>query len=449
MNIINELSQRNTYIPDLSNSQESCERTYKEAESFFEMVEIYLEKLEKEIDSLTEKDIYDKCNPIATNLALCCELFLKAIYIYEHSLSGDKIDEIWDTLSRQKDRKVYDEHNNPIYHINGTIVRTRYDEGGNPILDEKGNRTYIDANGNILKQGAQGEKLQVTGHNLEYIITSVISPESRLLLEIMMTANSISETTNHKKVDLLDILASRKAISLTKKISEVQYNSWLSQHKETFVDARYAGQKQPNVEISFLYHLATQCKALALYVIEPDKKENVNLTAEEMEKIPNVISKLAEINKRLVTYDLIKLVIHDDNKRKKLEGINQPGIIELFFTSKPSHFYSLISDFEIDEIAFICESMSKCSRKKQSIGNINDSFELLLCLIKPKEFLEICIYLKTLTKYKINNELMVLLIEKLLSKTIMESNYNGKITYNKFDYDIPKDLNIINKKHIF
>ena len=44
---------------------------------------------------------------------------------------------------------------------------------------------------------------------------------------------------------------------------------------------------------------------------------------------------------------------------------------------------------------------------------------------------------------------MVLLIEKLLSKTIMESNYNGKITYNKFDYDIPKDLNIINKKHIF
>lgn len=444
MNVFTELSQKNTYQPNLTSTQESCERTYRQAIRKLDKITQYYSSLD--LSQLSEKDIYDASCEAAADLALCCELFLKSIYIYENGLKGTNIDVMWNNLARPQ---VKDQNGNDMYINNGVISMIRVDSDGNHILDENGNKTYIDENGNTLRNGQQGKKIQKSGHDLEYLITTVISDESRLLLEIMMTANLMEETDKHTKVDLIDILTSKGAVESERKVTESQYKGWLNQHAVTFVDARYAGQSYHNIEVAFLFHLATQCKALAQYVIEPDKKENVNLTEEEMRNIPNVISKVAAISKRLVTQDLIKLVIHDDKKRKKLEGINQPGIIELFLAVKPSHFYSLISDFEIDEIAFVCESMSKCSRKKTHNANSNDSFELLLSMIKPKEFLGTCVYLKKLTKYKINKELMVLLVEKLLSKMIYENNYQDEIIYNKFEYDIPKDFNIINKNYKF
>ena len=444
MNVFTELSQKNTYQPNLTSTQESCERTYRQAIRKLDKITQYYSNID--LSNLSSEDIYDACCEAAADLALCCELFLKSIYIYENGLKGTNIDVMWNNLARPQ---VKDQNGNDMYINNGVISMLRVDNDGNPILDENGNRTYIDESGNILRNGQQGKRIQKSGHDLEHLITTVISDESRMLLDIMMTANLMEETDRHTKVDLIDILTSKGAVESERKMTESQYRGWLNQHAVTFVDARYAGQSYHNIEVAFLFHLATQCKALAQYVIEPDKKENVNLTEEEIENIPNVISKVAAISKRLVTQDLIKLVIHDDKKRKKLEGISQPGIIELFLTAKPSHFYSLVSDFEIDEIAFVCESMSKCSRKKQYNGNANDSFELLLSMIKPKEFLATCVYLKTLTKYKINKELMTLLIEKILDKMTFENNYKDAITYNKYEYDIPKDFNIINKNYKF
>lgn len=445
MNIFTELSQKNTYQPNLTSTQESCERTYRQAIRKLDKITQYYSNMD--LSKLSEEDIYDACCEAAADLALCCELFLKSIYIYENGLKGTNIDVMWENLTHPQ---LTDSNGNEMYiDKNGVISYVYVDANKQPILDERGNKTYIDENGNILRNGQQGKKLKKSGHDLEHLITTVISDESRLLLDIMMTANLMEETDKHTKVDLIDILTSKGAVESERKMTESQYKGWLNQHAVTFVDARYAGQSYHNIEVAFLFHLATQCKALAQYVIEPDKKENVNLTEEEIRNIPNVISKVATISKRLVTQDLIKLVIHDDKKRKKLEGISQPGIIELFLTAKPSHFYSLVSDFEIDEIAFICESMSRCSRKKQHTGNENDSFELLLSIIKPKEFLGTCVYLKTLTKYKINKKLMVLLVEKLLSKMIYEKNYKDEITYNKYEYNIPKDFNIINKNYKF
>lgn len=387
MNIINELSQRNTYIPNLSNSQESCERTYKEAEAFFEMVQIYLEKLEREIEFLSDKNIYDKCNPIASNLALCCELFLKAIYIHEHSLSGDNINDIWETLSR-KDKIVYDKFNNPVYQINGVVVHLRYDATGNTILDENGNKTYIDENGNILKQGAQGKKLQKSGHDLEYIITSVISPESKLLLEVMMKANSIDETIQHKKVDFLDILASKNIIPLSQKISDTQYSEWLSQHRETFVDARYAGQQLPNVEIAFLYHLATHCKALAQFIIKQNPKQLITLSDEEIQKIVEI----CKDNGIKITGSMFKSTLEEVQKKIKFckENCIEPN--DLIFLSSDEKFKQTIDFCKQNKIDFdghlLAMRMDMLKKKKELFELLNINYTAKTFIISIDEIME-------------------------------------------------------------
>jgi len=439
MNVFTELSQQNIYQPNLTSTQESCERTYRQAIRKLDKITQYYSNID--LSKLSEEDIYDACCEAAADLALCCELFLKSIYIYENGLKGTNIDIMWNNLSRPQ---VKDQNGNDMYINNGVVSMLRVDSDGNHILDENGNKTYIDENGNILRNGQQGKKIQKSGHDLEHLITTVISDESRMLLDIMMTANLMEETDKHTKVDLIDILTSKGVVESERKITELQYRGWLNQHAVTFVDARYAGQSYHNIEVAFLYHLATQCKALAQYVIEPEKKENVNLTEEEINKIPAIISKLASLNKQLISQELIKLVVHDDDKRLKLERVTQEKVIKLFNSSRPSHFCCLIKDFDIEEVAFICESMAKCSIKKEKSMNGIDYFQTLLNVIKPNEFLNICIYLKDFTKNKINRELFDLLLRRVRNKIVHDNyNYENKdILINNYEYDLPKDFNI-------
>lgn len=54
-----ELDIRNNYNPNLKDIKESAERTYGEANVFFEMLENYLKNIKPIIDKFSEKDIYD------------------------------------------------------------------------------------------------------------------------------------------------------------------------------------------------------------------------------------------------------------------------------------------------------------------------------------------------------------------------------------------------------
>ena len=78
----------------LEDIQESAERTYGEANSFYRKEELYLKDIERRIiagELSSEKDIYDECHAIASDLAKCCEMYLKALYIYEHNIPGNQI----------------------------------------------------------------------------------------------------------------------------------------------------------------------------------------------------------------------------------------------------------------------------------------------------------------------------------------------------------------------
>lgn len=429
MNILNELSKKNTYQPDLSNSQESCERTYRQAIRKLDKNMTYYNGVD--LSNLSQEEIYDICNEAAADLALCCELFLKAIYIHEHGIKGENIDTMWENLSRPN---VKDANGNKMYINNGVIAYIQVDSNGQKILDANGQVTLADIDGNPISFNAKGNVIKKNGHDLEYLITSVISPEARLLLEIIMTTNLMEETEKHKRVDLVDILASKGALEETKKISENQYKGWLGQHAQTFIDSRYAGQKYHNIEVAFLYHLAIQCKALAQYIIEPNKKQQVQLTNQELQNIPDIIKKMSSKYKRLISEGLIKLTIENEKMRKKLEAIFDSGIVGLFVQIKSQYFLAIIQHFSMDEIVFVCKFIASYY---QNLSNKKFAYYFSKTKLNPNEFINICIYLKQ-AKYTINEELFNTLFAVL--------NYNKKMYLDKIDSKIDEIL-INNNKY--
>ena len=234
-----ELDLRNTYNPNLNDIQESAERTYGEANSFFRKEELYMKDIETRIvlgELSSEKDIYDECHAIASDLAKCCEMYLKALYIFENNIPGNQIDLIWNKLKNSEYKS--DDKGNLIYKTsNGTITYAKYDDNGNLILDDNGKIIYVDDNGNIYNENNRGSKIKRNGHQLDRLI-ELLSSESRLLLETRMLTIPMGTTEKNSSVSILDLLQKKGIISTDQKITTEQYSGWLEQHKKTFEEAR-------------------------------------------------------------------------------------------------------------------------------------------------------------------------------------------------------------------
>ena len=107
--------------------------------------------------------------------------------------------------------------------------------------------------------------------------------------------------------------------------------------------------------MAFLYHLAIQCKALAQYIIEPNRRQQIQLTKQELENLPEIIKRMLSKYKKLVSQELIRLTIIDEDKKKKLETMFDMGIIGLLYQIKPQYFFEIIQNFSMEEIGIICK----------------------------------------------------------------------------------------------
>lgn len=58
MFITSEIDSKNSYVPNLNDIKESALRTYGEANVFFNMVDMYLKDLSKNINDKSVEEIY-------------------------------------------------------------------------------------------------------------------------------------------------------------------------------------------------------------------------------------------------------------------------------------------------------------------------------------------------------------------------------------------------------
>ena len=354
-----ELDLMNVYNPDLQNIRESAERTYGEANSFYRKEDLYLKDIGNRILSgelSSERDIYDECHAIASDLAKCCEMYLKALYIYEHNIPGYKIDDLWEKLKNSVFKM--DEKGNLVYKTSsGEITFIKYDEQGDPIKDADGKIIYFDKNDNIYNENNRGSKIKINGHQLDRLI-ELLSAESRLLLETRMQTIPMGTTEENGSISFLDILLEKGVLLREKYISSEQYVGWLEQHKRTFEEARYSGQKKYDVNLEFLYHLTTQIKAVVQYRMDPRNEQKFTVTDKELAQVPSEIKEKVSSYSQLLSEDLIKLIANDEEIKNKFVNLFSGPFIMAYKNVSAFNFFNVIKLFDDEEI--MCLSIICC-----------------------------------------------------------------------------------------
>ena len=443
-----ELDLRNTYNPNLQEIQESAERTYGEANSFYRKEELYLKDVERRIKSgelSSEKDIYDECHAIASDLAKCCEMYLKALYIYEHNIPGNQIDELWKKLKNSEFKT--DERGNLIYvTTTGEITFVRYDDNGEPIKDSNGKLIYFDKNNNDYTENSRGSKIKINGHQLDRLI-EWLSLESRLLLETRMLNIPMETTEQNNSVSILDVLLKKGVLSQDNQISSEQYVGWIEQHKKTFEEARYSGEKKYDVNVEFLYHLATQIKAVVQYTMDPKNNQKFTVTDEELSQLPKEIQQMVSFNSYLLSEDLIKLIANNEEIRNKIillfsnEYVVKPNNIS------PKNFYNMIMMMDLKEILFVFYICYAIENNMQLTNDLTKSMEfnykiskivdrLRTNKISTNLIVELCCYIKSISGFSIYGNSFVNFFDII-------TDFENKLSYDSIIHDSARRLDSI------
>lgn len=419
---LREIDMKNTYEPNLDDKKESYERTYGEANEFYDAIVLYLNKLGTEINILSPEQIYDSCSAVASDLAKCCEMYLKALYIYENKLNYNSVKDIWNVL-KNSSFKV-DKNGNPIYFLeeDGTRKYTyiKVDNNGNKETDLSGNNIYGDDNGNIYKEGKQGRKIKMNGHQLDRLI-DILSNDTKMLLEVRMCTIPMENTELYNQVSLFDVLKICNIIFPRRKMYQTEYLDWVDKHKKTFEEARYSGQNVSNVNLEFLFHLATQIKSVAQFKINPtltqdfnivvdgdllikqgefdigkilvklqqdvtnslnyDKVREVtyiNLIEDEFISMPNELQKFFSFDLKLLSQELIELVKNDKDVEDKISFINMNNCKGILREVSNSTFYNLVKCCDVNEIDYIlklCYDVNRIYYPSKIGGNVvNDEY---------------------------------------------------------------------------
>lgn len=464
-----ELDSRNTYNPNLQEIQESAERTYGEANSFYRKEELYLKDIERRImsgDLSSEKDIYDECHAIASDLAKCCEMYLKALFIYEHNIPGNQVDELWEKLKKSEFKT--DERGNLICVTPaGEITFVKYDDNGNPVKDSNGKLIYFDKNNNVYTENSRGSKIKRNGHQLDRLI-ELLSQESRLLLETRMLTIPMETTEMNNSVSILDVLLKKGVLSQNNQISSEQYVGWIEQHKKTFEEARYSGQKKYDVNVEFLYHLATQIKAVVQYRMDPKNNQKFTVTDEQLSQLPKEIQQMASFHSYLLSEDLIKLIANNEEIKNKIILLFSNKYVIPPKNVSPLDFYNMIrlmDDKEIIYVSYLCymfqnyDKLNSGAIDGQQEKETKKAFEIAGIFnsigITPNKVIGFFVQIKEVfgEKITIGNESISKLLTLLRSEIDNKYSYINNIYYlkSKSDYKLDSfsNIDIINYNNKF
>lgn len=426
-----ELDIKNIYNPNLADIQESAERTYGEANCFFRKEELYLNDIANRLasgENFSDKEIYDICHAIASDLAKCCEMYLKALYIYENNISGNLIDDLWSKLKNTEFKS--DSKGNLLYQTpNGIITRTKYDSNGNPVYDNNGKIVYVDDSGNTYTENSRGAKIKMNGHQLDRLI-DLLSPESKLLLETRMLTIPMNITEENRSISILDLLQEKGVLAIDEKITQAQYSGWLEQHKKTFEEARYSGQQNSVVNIEFLFHLTTQIKAVAQYKIDPKNNQKFSITDAELAKLPSEIQNIAASHSHFLSQELIKLIVSDEEAKDKIKELFSKQYI-LPKSVSSNNFYDMIKNMSREEIIYmtslcyivdiydkldISNDEKNIKNKYEKIFKVAGTFNTLK--LSPNSVLELGLRIKNTTNTKLGNDLFLLLLAILSNNNL-------------------------------
>lgn len=369
----------NTYKPNLDDKEESYKRTYGGANQFYKEILLYLNDLGNKVQGYNVKEIYDSCSAAASDLAKCCEMYLKALYIFENKVDSKSVNDIWNTL-KNSSFKV-DKNGNPIYFLEEDgiekYIYVKVKENGEKERDIDGKNIYVDDKGKRYSEGKQGKKIKMNGHQLDRLI-DILSNDTKLLLEMRMCTIPIENTELYNDISMLDLLKLCGIVVSKTRMHKTEYLNWVLKHKKTFEEARYSGQNVSNVNLEFLFHLATQIKSVAQFKINPTNKQDFNITfngdlliKNGVIKIGNILQKLQQNITSTLKYDIAKKVTNIDITSEEFNSMPKE-LQELFSFDSSLISKELIESLKNKDVLKKISFINMCNEKKE-LQKINNS----------------------------------------------------------------------------
>lgn len=428
----------------------SANETYASANVSFELAESALEKFINNI-GINSNDIfsfYSEYCSIAELLAESCEKYLKALYLYENIESGETQEQLWSNTKNTEYEK--DEKGNYIYQTSqGIKTYAKYDDNGNQMFYENGKPIYIDENGNTYNENNRGSKIKIKGHDLKRLINN-LREDSKILLLIRMLLIPKEETGEYSSVDISDLVNSylyKKNYDLpfVPLMTSEQYYNLLDCHNRIYIEARYPGERKPSLNIQFLYHLATQIKAVVQYKMNPKKDQMFTLTYEDISKLPSEFDELVSFYPYFMSKELIELITSNEGIQKKIYYLFSKNCL-LPSNISPKNFYNMIMMMDLKEILFVFDICYVIENNMQLTYDLTKSMEynykiskivdrLRTNKISSNRIVELCCHIKSISGISIYSNSFVTFFDTI---TEVESKlYDGII------HDLPRRLDSI------
>ncbi len=480
---LRELDLIDTYNPNFDNILESAEITYESANEFFYSNELTIKEIARQMKTgelSSPIKIYTKKRTIISMLAECCEMYLKALFLYEHRNGKLSCKELWSILEAKikedkskEDARVRDKNGNIVYYQtegdnetplryeDGTIkyIYAKVDSLGNLEKTTDGSQIYVDKFGSEYDENHKGRAVKINGHSLNRLI-GLLSPESRLILETRLFTIPMDITEKNRNVSIVDILQKNGIMAIESCITKNQFDGWLDQHKRAFEESRYPGQKKTDTNIEFMYHLETQIKAVAQYMMKPKENQKFTITDDAMLRLSSEVGRFMSSHANLMSESLIKLIIENEKIKEKMVKISSYKY-DLPSCISSSDFYymiKLMSNDEINCISYLCWLIDNTNQLDDNYIQNNNQIEVLkayklvktfkLYSINSNQIVRYCIEIKKIFKDIVeigSNDFY-----ELLSHIIhVMSNYD--YLYNKFEIlnknkrtikEIEKDVDI-------
>lgn len=276
---------------------------------------------------------------------------------------------------------------------------------------ENGKPIYIDEIENTYNENNRGSKITLKGHDLKRLINN-LREDSKILLLIRMLLIPKEETGEYSSVDISDLVNSylyKKNYDLpfVPLMTSEQYYNLLDCHNRIYIEARYPGERKPSLNIQFLYHLATQIKAVVQYKMNPKKDQVFTLTYEDISKLPSEFDELVSFYPYFMSKELIELITSNEGIQKKIYYLFSENRL-LPSNISPKNFYNMIMMMDLKEILFVFNicyviennmqltyDFTKSSEYNHKISKIVD--RLRTNKISSNRIVELCCHIKSIS----------------------------------------------------
>lgn len=319
--------------------------------------------------------------------------------------------QLWSNTKNTEYEK--DERGNYIYQITPQGIKTyvKYDDNGNQMFYENGKPIYIDENGNTYNENNRGSKITLKGHDLKRLINN-LREDSKILLLIRMLLIPKEETGEYSSVDISDLInlylyKKNNDLPFVPLMTSKEYYNLLDCHNRVYTEARYPGERKPSLNIQFLYHLATQIKAVVQYKMNPKKDQMFTLTYEDISELPSEFDELISFYPYFMSKELIELITSNESIKKKIYYLFSENCL-LPSNISPKNFYNMIMMMDLEEILFIFNICYVIENNMQLTHDLTKSMEynykiskivdrLRTNKVSTNRIVELCCHIKSIS----------------------------------------------------